>query len=119
MSALSKKRVLVVEDEFLIAMMAEEMLRDLDAEPVGPAQNVAEALALIDKEEIDAVLLDANLGGQRSDAVAEALIARRVPFVIATGYGSGGWPPDYPARILDKPYTKAQVAEALERALAR
>ncbi|MBC7985691.1 MAG: response regulator [Sphingomonadaceae bacterium] len=87
MTALEGKRILVVEDEPLIAMMVEDMLHDFGAIVIGPAASVAEALALIEEAVLDAALLDVNLRGERSDAVADALEARGVPFALATGYG--------------------------------
>jgi CheY-like chemotaxis protein len=117
MSALAGKRILIVEDEFLIAAAAAEMLAEAGAITVGPAGAVAEALSLAKNEQIDAALLDVNLQGERSDAVAEALRAAGVPFVIATGYGSGsrGRASDVP--VIDKPYSQQQLTEALIRAL--
>ncbi|UFZ03157.1 response regulator [Bradyrhizobium ontarionense] len=79
------RRALVVEDEMLIVMMVEDMLADLGCESVTSAATVEKALVLIEAQAFDVALLDANLDGNDSHAVADALAARRVPFVYATG----------------------------------
>ncbi len=81
-----RPRILVVEDELLIAMETEQILVDLGCSVVGPAPSVAQALALLDGEEPDFAILDVNLGPERSVPVAEALRKRGVPFALATGY---------------------------------
>lgn len=111
------KRVLVVEDEFFIAAMAEDMLLELGAHPLGPSSNASEALALIGTESIDAVMLDVNLSGARSDAVAAELTKHGVPHLIVSGYGAGLVGFDGAPR-LDKPYTLESLGEALERLFA-
>lgn len=117
MTLLAGKRILVVEDEFFIAETAAEMLTALGAIAVGPAATVAQALAIIAREHIDAGLLDLNLNGERSDAVARALKAQGVPFVIATGYGASGWR-GAPMPILNKPYSQDDLRVQLETVLA-
>jgi CheY-like chemotaxis protein len=113
-------RVLVVEDEFLIAMDLEAMLRDLACEVVGPIGDLASALRAAREETLDLALLDANLGGEPVTAVAEALVARAVPIVFCTGYQVDSWCDRYPAtRTLMKPFQPAELRHALERALAR
>ena len=99
------KRVLVVEDESIVAMLLEDVLADCGCEMVGPATNVAEALRLIDGGGLDLALLDVNLGaGATSFPVAEALKARSVPFVFVTGYGVDGVRPDLrDAPVVPKP----------------
>src|SRR3954469_6426333 len=81
-------RVLIVEDDLLIANYLEELLGMEGCIVVGPALRVDEALALIERGRPEAAVLDLNLYGERTTAVAEALTARRVPFVIMTGYGA-------------------------------
>ena len=112
-------RVLVVEDEFLIAMDIEAMLRELACEVVGPIGNLASALQAAREETPDVALLDANLGGEPVTAVAEALVARAVPIVFCTGYQVENWCNRYPAApTLMKPFQLADLRTALERALA-
>lgn len=108
-------RILLVEDEAMIAMLVEDMLLDGGAEVVGPAGGVKAALAAIaENEAIDGALLDVNLGGEQSFEVADALAARNIPFVFVTGYGGAGVRDRYPnAPTLQKPF----VTSDLERAL--
>jgi two-component sensor histidine kinase/DNA-binding response OmpR family regulator len=83
-----RRRVLLVEDETLIAMMMEGLLRDLELEVVGPFGTVHDALEAIRHEAIDAAILDVNLGGEMAYPIAQLLQAKKVPFVFMTGYGS-------------------------------
>lgn len=112
---LAGKRILVVEDEFLISLLAVDMLEELGAVGVGPAATVEEGLALLDGGPVDAAMLDVNLGGTRSDALADVLRARGIPFLIASGYGDavGGAEP-----VLGKPYDLPRLQAALERLFA-
>ena len=113
--SLKGMRILLVEDEAMIAMLVEDMLLDGGAEVVGPAGGVKAALAAIDQNaDIDGALLDVNLGGEQSFEVADALAARNIPFVFVTGYGGEGVRDRYPdAPTLQKPF----VTSDLERAL--
>jgi len=117
MSALSGKKILIVEDEFLVALMAEGALAEQGVAVLGPAANAADALKLVEAGAPDAVLLDLNLNGVRSDAVAAALRKSRTPFLLATGYGAnpGG---GFTEPVLEKPYTEDQLVAALERLLS-
>src|SRR6202171_5551025 len=88
----SNRRVLLVEEEMLVAWLIEDMLADLGCAVIGPASSVNQALAMIDAEAVDAAVLDLNLNGQMSYPVADALAARGVPFVISTGYDKTSFP---------------------------
>jgi CheY-like chemotaxis protein len=90
------KRILLVEDEPLIAMEIEAELLSAGCEVVGPAGTLAGALRLIAEISCDAALLDANLGGQPVDALAAALTQKGVPFAFATGYGRDALPHGLP-----------------------
>ena len=79
-------RLLVVEDEFLLAVELQEMLERLGNKIVGPAGRLPEAIALAENEKLDGALLDVNLSTGTSTEVAEILIARGIPFVFITGY---------------------------------
>ncbi|MBN8528788.1 MAG: response regulator, partial [Caulobacterales bacterium] len=93
MDGLAGKRILVVEDESLVAMLIETILEDLGCTPVGPVASVEDGLALAKgKTVIDAALLDVNVGGRQVFPVAEALAERGVPFIFSTGYGEAGLP---------------------------
>ncbi len=114
------RRVLVVEDDMIIAMMVEDMLRDLGCAVVGPANGLGEGLALArDEGAIDAALLDVNLGGETVFPLADSLRARGVPLIFSTGYGENGLrAADLGCAILRKPYRASDVRCALNTALA-
>jgi DNA-binding response OmpR family regulator len=118
MKTLAGARILVVEDEFLIASMLAEMLAEVGARVVGPAYNMQDGMRLAEQEPIDAGVLDVNLNGECSDAIAAALTARAIPFVLATGYGAGGASAG-DAPVLDKPYSAAKLTAALLGVLAK
>jgi CheY-like chemotaxis protein len=109
------KHILIVEDEPLIAMMLEDFLEVLDRQVVGTADSVEAALAQIDGTAIDAAILDVNLrAGEKSTPVAEALAARDIPFVFATGGTEEGVDERFRDRPrLMKPFTMDGVAKAL------
>jgi CheY-like chemotaxis protein len=117
MSLLADKRILVVEDEFIVAAMAEDMLTELGATVIGPASTIAKALDLAMASALDAAVLDVNMDGDRIDPVAEALRARGIPVVFASGYGPSAAGVASDAPVLDKPYTQQQLADALSCAL--
>ncbi|KPF79074.1 response regulator [Brevundimonas sp. AAP58] len=112
-------RVLVVEDESLVAMLLETMLEDMGCTPVGPIGTVDEALEVIAADPgLDAALLDVNVAGRVVFPVASALAERNVPFLFSTGYGEGGLPDDWRGRpTIQKPFTEATVREALQKTL--
>jgi len=111
--------VLVVEDEFLVAMDVELMLRELGCEVLGPLADLASALQAARAETLDVALLDVNLAGEPVTTVAEALAERALPFVFCTGYRMENLPSRYPAApILTKPFQIADLRSALQRALA-
>ncbi|MDP3265062.1 MAG: response regulator [Tabrizicola sp.] len=118
MSALANRRVLVVEDEFLISAMLCDMLIAASAEVVGPAANVSAALKLIEDNPVDGAILDMNLNGQWIDPVAEALARRAIPFVFTTGYGTNVRSQKFGARTIEKPYTLECVEAELALAIA-
>lgn len=116
---LQGKKVLVVEDEALIAMLFEDMLADAGCLVVGPAMNLRQALELAEVAEIDLAVLDVNLNGEPSFPVASVLQARGVPLVFSSGYGSHGLPPEWQDRpTLPKPFTAEALVEMLSRLVA-
>lgn len=116
--SLKGARVLIVEDAVLLALELETGLSEAGAEVIGPAYELEEAMALLDRP-IDAAVLDANLNGRSVMPVAEALAARKVPFLFATGYGeAGGAPGGFDAPVIRKPYDVSQVAAAVAELLA-
>ncbi|NNL88590.1 MAG: response regulator [Marinicaulis sp.] len=115
MTDLAGKRVLLMEDEVVIAFEAEAALSALGIE-VFPAYRLQAALELIKAESLDAAILDSNIHGERSDVVEEALRLLNIPFVRATGYGnieskSDGVP------VIDKPYDGQKLEAALREVL--
>ncbi|GAA0731529.1 response regulator [Sphingomonas japonica] len=109
----SLRRILLVEDEPLIAMMLEDFLDALDREVAGTADCVAAALAAIEQGGIDAAILDVNLrGGEKSWPVADALAAAGIPFVVATG-GDTLADAHRDRPVLAKPFTMDGVEKAL------
>ena len=114
MSLFAGRRILVVEDEPIIAMALEDMLLDLGCEVVGPASTLPEAQALAETADIDAALLDINIDTGRSYVIADELRRRAVPFAFATGYGEAGVENvGGDAPVLQKPYRQAQVETVL------
>ena len=116
---LNGRRILVVEDESLVAMLLETILEDMECIPVGPASNIDDGEAMArDTVDLDAALLDVNVAGRQVFPVAEALKARGVPFVFSTGYGEGGLPEEWRGQpTIQKPFTEAAVEQALMTAL--
>lgn len=111
-------RVLVVEDEAMIAMLVEDMVLDFGSEVVGPIANTDDAINLARSAELDAAILDINVGGSPIFPVADILSERGVPVIFATGYGSKGLPPRFHNRpTLPKPFSYQSLAEALRSAL--
>jgi CheY-like chemotaxis protein len=109
-------RVLVVEDESLVAMLVEDLLRDLGCEVVGPAATAAQAIALARGRSLDFALLDVNLGeGEDSFGVADLLRGRHVPFAFVTGYGERGVRPDLrDAPVISKPINPRVLERVLK-----
>lgn len=119
--ALDGKRIFLVEDEALVAMLVEDMLADEGCVVVATANRLAEALAKArDRSvEFDLAVLDVNLAGEPVFPVAETLAARGVPFAFATGYGVGGLPDAWKDRpTLQKPFTSSDIRNALTRLAA-
>ena len=118
--ALRGRHVLVAEDEYFLADEVAEALGAAGAEVVGPVSRVSEALELArGGERLDAAVLDVNLGGEMIWPVAEALAARGVPVVLATGYDAGVIPPRHAGLPrCEKPLDAKAVALALARAIS-
>ncbi len=117
-ASLAGMRVLLVEDEMMLAMMAEDTLAELGCSVVS-ASRVATALVLVRDKSFDVALLDVNVAGEEVYPVAAALAERGVPFVFATGYGQGGLRHDYRTRhALEKPYRHEDIGLILLEAIA-
>jgi CheY-like chemotaxis protein len=112
----SRRRVLVVEDDSLVAMLIEDIVADLGHEVVGSATRLEEALDLARTASFDAAILDVNLAGRRSFPVADVLKARGIPFIFATGYDTEGLEEGYrDAVTLHKPFQAEDVKAALAK----
>lgn len=108
-------RILVVEDEYLIRMLLEDMLTDLGHTVAAAVGTIAEAKDLAAEGDFNCAVLDVNLDGQEIFPVADILMKRGMPFVFVTGYGEGSLPDAYRAcPALQKPFQ----AERLEQTLA-
>jgi len=109
-------RIMIVEDEALVAMMVEDLLNDLGCEIAGSFGAVGEALAWLDGPEHlpDGAVLDVNIGGEMVFPVAERLKARGVPFVFATGYGNLPRRGFEAVTVLSKPISLGQLRDAVQ-----
>lgn len=107
------KRVLVVEDEAILAMMVEDMLSDAGYEVVGPAPHLDAAMSLARDADFDVAILDMNLAGRNALPVAEVIRGRGKPFVFATGYGAAADAPGYEdVATVAKPFTMEDIGKA-------
>jgi two-component SAPR family response regulator len=108
-------RVLVVEDDGLLALALKETLTAVGYDVVGPAPTTKKALKLIETETIDAAILDVNLGSERIDSVAQALADSEIPFVFSTGYcNKSALPPAFVDQTtLSKPYQPDQLLKVI------
>jgi DNA-binding response OmpR family regulator len=114
MNALAGKRVLVVDDDSLLALDLELFLKDEGCVVLGPAPSVDAALALIAAEPPEAAVLDLDLGGTTSAPVADALAARDVGFLFISGHSHAMLPADHADRpLLAKPWSEAELRRVL------
>ena len=112
-------RILVVEDEYLIRMLLEDMLGDLGYEIAGAVGTIAEASNLAETGSFDLAILDVNVDGKEIYPVAAILAKRGLPFVFVSGYGEGSLAEPYRNRpSLQKPFQAEQLKTTLERLLA-
>jgi DNA-binding response OmpR family regulator len=108
-------RVLVVEDEPMIALMIEDAIAALGCEMVGPISSLDEALEAAGREDFDCALLDVNIRGGHVFPVADLLLARGTPFLLSTGYSRSYLPdPLSAAPMLAKPYTSEQLETGID-----
>jgi CheY-like chemotaxis protein len=106
-------RVLLVEDESVVAMLLEDILGELGCEVVGPVAQISKAVEIARHERLDAAILDVNLNGREVYPVADALAARNIPFIFATGYGKDSLRAPYDNRpMLQKPFQQRDVDAA-------
>jgi DNA-binding response OmpR family regulator len=111
----TKRRILVVEDEMLIGMLLEDMLTDMGHEVAAVVPRLKDAMAAVERESFDLAVLDVHLHGESAFPVADALIAKGVPFIFATGYGERGLPDNYRGRpVLQKPFARDDLDRLLK-----
>jgi DNA-binding response OmpR family regulator len=107
-------RILVVEDEYLVASLIQNILEDAGCIVSGPIPRLAEAVDAAAVEECDAAVLDVNLGGSRVFPVAEVLSRRHIPFVFVTGYGTHSLPGEHHHRpAVRKPFRNEELLNAV------
>lgn len=118
-NALQGRRILVIEDESLVAMLLETILDDMGCTVVGPESNVDDGLiAATTEASLDAALLDVNVAGREVFPIAEALRTRGVPFVFSTGYGEAGLPEHWRGNpTIQKPFTEGAIRDALMKVM--
>ena len=112
-------KFLVVEDEFMIAMLIEDYLSELGHEMAWQTDNIPEALQIIENnDDIDGAILDMNLRGESVRPIAETLRTKQVPFCFMTGYGAGVATshPDVP--IISKPFDMAALRDTISILMA-
>jgi FOG: CheY-like receiver len=111
--SLSGRRVLIVEDEALVAMMLNDVLTSAGCAVIGPAVSTTEALALVERETIHCAVIDVKLTDGMSRPVAAALCARGIPFIVTTGYDEEHLEGFDGAPILQKAYIPDEVITAV------
>ena len=109
-------RVLIVEDEVLLGIDIQTMLGRAGYDVVGPLRTIASALSAVKWGKIDVALLDLNLSGEMSYVVADALVAKAIPFIIMSGYSKDSVPERYRQHpALPKPFLEPQLVETLQQ----
>ncbi len=117
--AVNGRRVLVVEDEAMIAMLLELILQNADCAVVGPANSVRGALSLIERQQFDAAVLDFRLGDDDSGEIMDVLDKLGVPFLLMTGQSTADLPPKLRhLNLLTKPFEPEALVEAVEKILS-
>ena len=114
------KRILIVEDEFLVAMLLEDLLTEMGHQVIGTFAQVDEAMKFANQADVNFAILDINLAGATSFPVAEILRRRGIPFLFASGYGSTGLASAFENELtLQKPYEPAELERVIAEASAR
>jgi DNA-binding NtrC family response regulator len=112
-------RVLIVEDDSLLAFEMQDILSDAGYEVVGPAATVAKALALIDSQDPHAAFVDCNLNGELATAVVLALAAKNIPFVVVTGSDRESLPAAFSDGLFArKPFKAGRLLEITQSLLS-
>lgn len=115
-STLSGRRVLIVEDQYLIADDMRQAIESLGGAVIGPAPSIDAALEMLAAGEVDLALLDVNIAGDPVYRLADMLMAKGTPFIFATGYSRAATPSAYAAAPhLEKPVTAQAICDCLRR----
>lgn len=116
-SRLSGRRVMIVEDEYLLASALQDVIERLGADVLGPFARVQQAMQTLEAGDLpDVGLLDVNLGSEYSFPLADALAAHGIPTVLITGYDTTTLPEGYRSlSYLRKPFDVASITAALDR----
>ena len=110
------RKVLIIEDEGMVATLLEDMLSDLGHEVVGIAGRMVRAAELISETSADVVILDVNLNGEQTYSLASTLASRGIPFIFATGYGSAGLKDEWRSALtLQKPFQARDLEQAMRQ----
>jgi two-component SAPR family response regulator len=117
-SLLDGVRVLVVEDDFLVSLLFEDLLRSAGCVVLGPVPRFADAVDAAAKVRCDVAVLDVDLAGERVYPVAAVLFGRNVPFIFVTGCGYDAIPPEFAGQPrIAKPFSAEQLSRALSKAV--
>ena len=109
-AVLAGLRVLVVEDEMLVSLLIEDTLSEQKCVIVGPCDQIAPALEAARTEAIDLAVLDVNIAGSKVYPVADVLTARKIPFLLLSGYGKSAIPINHPEwRVCSKPFRSEEL----------
>jgi CheY-like chemotaxis protein len=113
-AASAKPRILVVEDEMIVAMFVEDVLGELGYPVAGIVSNMEDGLARAGQDDFDLALLDVHLSGKEVFPLADILVGRNIPMIFATGYGARGLPDRFRDRpVLQKPFNPEELAKVL------
>jgi DNA-binding response OmpR family regulator len=119
-SPAERLRVLVVEDEMLLAMQMEDTLADFGCDVVGPVARIADGVELAGSERLDGAILDINVSGADVFPIARQLAERGIPFIFVSGYASTNLPPEWSGRpTLQKPFYPQDLARRMAEAFKR
>jgi CheY-like chemotaxis protein len=111
-------KILIVEDESLVAMMIEDLLADLGHDVVAVAGRLEQGMQFASQLAIDFAVVDLNLNGERTFPIAEILRFRGIPLVFATGYGVSGLSDDWRGTpVVQKPFQPHELQNAIAKAL--
>jgi DNA-binding NtrC family response regulator len=116
---LEGRRILLVEDQFIIALELERVLTRAGCVVIGPVARLKKAIELARLEELDFAILDVNLFGEKVFPVADILQTRAIPFLLTTGYGEAAVPAGRQGwRVVSKPYDSDKVRDLIAAELA-